>query len=423
LADSLNDGGYTAYAASGIVEASALAEYIADIHFFGSARAELSASGEWWRDYGMDGLGMVDASAPARYRPVELTVTGVPDGYSARLTQPDNTVVATATSSMGRVVLEMATPGTLTSGTLELFQDPTFSLLAAQGVIGPGDFHRGNIWAYRPTPYFLDSAMQSVYLERPWGGWTAPGCARADREEFLFATFTDTALTGLARGVQGTLASSHSGIVSLGLVGLWTAADCTFTPITSYLAHVNSVRYLQDSIPILVNCYDELYIGAESKFSAVHLLFARNASDRLMLLPTYSVGTGTWASFTASSTLQPIDTTSGFAASGAAWLEPPGNWERTGLRGADLLPLGDGVPRYYLRFVRMPGSLGTCPRLMDVTLTGDTVITKRVVTPYLYTPTLQDSGQVLYFRAIARSLTGALVPGATAPVAVLDRTP
>jgi len=412
------------YAALGLVELLGRGDGWYNPHCDGLGLIEVSGwSEDTWRSFSVDGLGVVDLLSDARYRKVELAVTGLPDGYSAQVIQPDNTVVAQAVASMGAVTLEMDVPFLLTSGTLEIFRDgAAYTLAAPFGVIpisGYADLKRTNIWHYTPAPYALGTTMTSAYIERPWGGWTAPGSARVDREEIGYTTFTDSALSGLARGSNGTTVAVH-GAGPPSVVCVVKSGRGTLN-ITSYLSSTNSVRWLQDSIPIFVNSSDELLIGASSKFSAVHFSLARNATERVMLTPYYSIGQGTWASWTSSAILPVLDTTSGFTWSGYAGIEPPGNWAPSMRYAAGSATLVDSVPRYWFRLVRKTGSGALVPpRLMGVTLTGDAVITQRYAQPLLYYPTLQDSGQVLYFKAIARGIGGGVGDGASAPVTVVN---
>ena len=421
LADSKNDLGSFFYYARAGGELGDCSEYLIDRAYNGELFGQLGLWGVAWRDFGMDGFVRGELSMPAPYRQVELTVTGIPDGWSARATLPDSTVAATALASMGRVVLELDTPGTITSGTLEIFQNPGATIPALFGMIpigGPDILKRAHIWHYTPKAYALNDIMSSVYIERPWGGWTAPGSARIDREEIGYATFTDSALLGLSRGANGTVAAIH------GSAPDWVACVKSgrgTLNITSFLSSTNSTHYRQDSIPIFVNSLDELLIGASSKFSAVHFWMALNASQRIMLRPYYSTGEGTWASWINSTLLQPLDTTSGFTWSGYAGLEPPGDWAPGTKWASGSATMINSILRYWFRLVRATGSSTLIPpRLMHVALTANAIITQRIPQPFMYYPTLQDSGQTLYFKIIARGIGGGIVPGASAPIAVLN---
>lgn len=422
LADSQSHLGNAFYQGRVGLEAALLAETWRDIVYDGRNELQAMLLGETWRDFAFDGALDLEASLPSRYRKVELTVTGVPDGWSARVAQPDTTVVAQDVSSMGRVVLEMDVPYLLTSGTLEVFTDgASYQQRAPFGLIpvaGYTALKRSNIWHYTPSPYFLDTAMASVYIERPLGGWTSPGSTRVDAEEIGYVTFTDSTLRVLDRGGNGTVPAVH------GAAPPWVACVRSgpgVVDITSFLASTNSVRYLQDSMVCFANSRDELLIGAASRFSAVHYWLAQNASERLLLQPYYSTGSGTWVSWIGSSLLPLVDTTSGFTTSGYTGIEAPGDWLPSTQYGPGSGTLVDGTPRYWLRFVRATGSSTLVPpRLMHVALTADAVIARRLAQPFLYTPTLQDSGQVLYFKAVARGIGGGTVPGASAPVAVVN---
>jgi hypothetical protein len=421
VTDSVGDLGNYWYVGHGRLELHGESDPWRDITYQGFAEMHLFGEANTWRDYGTIGLGILGMFGTAAYRKVELVVTGVPDGYAARITLPNSTVAAQAVASMGAVALELDVSDMLTSGTLEIFQNLTCTIPALNGRIpvdGPGTLKRSNIWHYTSAPYILDTAMTSVYIERPLGGWTAPGSARADREELGYAVFTNSALSGLTRGSNGTAVATHGLAPSVVVV----VKDAQGTSdVSSYLIGANAVRWRQDSVPIFVNSSDELLIGATSKFSAAHLWLAQNASERIRLAPYYSTGEGTWSSWTASSLLPPVDTTSGFTTSGYAGLEPPGDWAPSRRWASGSGTLIDSVARYWFRLVRATGSSTLVPpRLMHTALTADAVVMQRVRQPFVYTPTLQDSGQVLYFKAVARGIGGGIAPGASAPVAVVD---
>jgi hypothetical protein len=365
-------------------------------------------------------LTLTTSGEPADYSNA-FTIRGVPDGYSAALFWPTASRQALAVATMGTITLtpQVITPG---SGYIQLYSTATSPYVPAplgRYPATPYTFtsHRGgDVYDYARVPQVISAVQDWIPIERPMGGWTNGESLRIEAEEIGYTTFTDSMLTGVTRGGHDTLAVTHTGIVSLGMVAVQTVTGESLADLTTEFRDplVATEFFGQNSA--------YLYVGANSKFSALNLWLARNASHMLGIAGEYSTGQGAWASMVSSSLVPPIDASSGMQTSGQISWEPMGNWAPTHEVTSGGLHVIDATDRYYIRLMRVASLCVSIPAALELVLTNDVLATVRKSGAFLYTLTLADSGQTLTFKAVSRGIGGASGDSAAAPTATYQNT-
>lgn len=349
-----------------------------------------------------------------------ITLRGIPDGYSAQQRRFDSpswvdTLYAQAVASMGTIVL--SSDCTSAGGYITLFSDGASYTTPAPGnwpratLWDASSWHSGDVFDLKRVPQLVTAIQTWLAIDRPLGGWTAAESLRLDREELGYFSFTDSMLTGLTRGANGTTATSHTGVASLGMVAVYSGGPDVPQDVTA------AMRDPLTLVEVFGQNSSWVYFGASSKFSAVNLWLARNAAQMLGLAGEYSIGQGRWASLMSSGFLPARDTSSGMQASGQIGWEPPGNWAVTNEVTSGGLMIGDTTSRFYMRLMRVASLCTAPPIAMEATLTNDTLVVVRKPGTYLYPLVLADSGQQLTFKAISRSVGGLVGDSIGSPIA------
>ena len=344
-----------------------------------------------------------------------ITITGIPDGYAGALYHWYEALQSMAVASMGTIILPVNVT-TRTNGYIRIFSTIDSADNGSHRITGWPDsfdapYRPGDLFAYRRIPQVISASQNYIPIERPMGGWTSGLSLRIETEEIGFTTFTDSRLTGVTRGAHGTPAVTHTGVCSIQMVAVQTiSAEAPFGMTSDFRDPLSNVEFFTQNSAML-------YIGANSKFTAMNIWLARNASQMLGMVGEYSTGQGTWASLTSSGFIKPIDTTSGMQWFGQVSWEPPGNWTPSHMVTAGGFDIGDNTDRYYFRLMRVASLCTVPPVEMEMTLTNDVLVTARLAGAYLYRLTLADSGQMLMFKAVSRSMGGAAGDSVGAPVA------
>jgi len=349
-----------------------------------------------------------------------ITITGVPDGYAARLYHWYENVQAEAVASMGTVILPINVT-TRTTGYIRVYPSANSANDSNNRIVWwpsawDGPYRPGDLFTMQRIPQVISPSQNWIPIERPLGGWTNAESLRIETEEIGYTTFTDSMLTGVTRGAHGTTAVQHTGIVSLGMVAWEQTIGDALTVLTTEFSDYNyaTMFFAANST--------YLYVGASSKFSAINIWLARNASQMIGMFGEYATGAGTWVSLMSSSFIPATDTTSGLQTSGRIFWEPPGNWAQTHETTLGGLNIGDAIDRYYVRLMRVASLCVAPPVELEMTLTNDVLAVVRKSSAYLYELTLADSGQTLTFKAISRSIGGITGESVAAPTTVYVNT-
>jgi len=407
------DGGFSfpgavdevAYYPFALSSARVVAHYRAGIGSGDFVRSQ----GERWDDLTWIASGDLSVNSP-------ILVRAMPEGWAARLFDPGSSLLTGALASLGDASMVLSVAGAFqpASGFLQVFQDQSFAAHAPGGRFpssGFADFRGGDVYLYDRDLGFITATQTFIPIYNAKGGFANIGSVRLRAEEMGYSTFTDSRLEGVTRGAAGTPATSHSNLMSLGAFVVTTGPVGSQSLLDLTAAAANPLS----NMPFFADNSTYVYLGGPSRFSRMGMFLERKASSVVSMAYEYSTGDGAWASLVLSGFIGPTDLTSGLLQTGPIFVEPPGDWSPTNRVDSGGATIGDASSRYFLRMLRTSSLLATPPRELEILLDGDLVVAGRKENAYLYTPTVQDSMQALFFKAIAVGVVGQMAEGTKAP--------